>query len=225
MTENENTSALTTGSSSELRPTDASSTGRIQLFQEYDNSTEDFESYLDRFECYCELNGVSTGNQVLLFISSVGQEIYKRLKSISFPKAPKELSYDEIKNSLCSHFSPKPLPSVEKQKFRARKQGEQESFNEFLGSLKKLSVHCGFDSEGRLEEEILDQIITGIHNKQTQNYFLRTPNLTLGDAVKEALADELAVKGVENLHSRNPKISSILGNGNLSGIIFLFSAL
>lgn len=96
-----------------------------------------------------------------------------------------------------------------KQKFRSHKQGLNESFADFLLSIKHLSQNCNFQGKSRFNEEIRNQIIFGIKNEDTQNYFLRTPNLTSDDVIKKAIADEEVNLGVSEFKNYNRSINKI----------------
>lgn len=53
-----------------------------------------------------------------------------------------------------------------------------------------ISINCDFQDKGRLSKELKDQTITGIFSESTQNYFLRTDDLTFNKVVSKAIAGE-----------------------------------
>ncbi|XP_039283502.1 uncharacterized protein LOC120351211 [Nilaparvata lugens] len=68
--------------------------------------------------------------------------------------------------------------------------------------------------EERLEEELRDQIIFGIHDKATQNYFLRTKDLTYSMVHDKAFADEQASVGVTLLNQSQGSFNDTQGTVN-----------
>lgn len=169
------------------------------LFQSFNERTENMEDYLERFDIFTEVQEIDETKKVRFFLSSLDASMYGKLKILATPNKPVDLTFNEISTLLLQFHNPKPLTCTERQRFRGRKQNVGESFNSFLTSLKEISRNCGFVGQARLEEELRDQIIAGIANENTQNYFLRTDNLSLKDVMDKALADEQASHGVNNL--------------------------
>lgn len=78
-------------------------------------------------------------------------------------------------------------------------QQEGENFREFLAELKKLSLHCGFGDNTRLEEELLEQLVRGIQDDRLRTQFLSTPELTFEQVVNKATAAEIAKLDADKL--------------------------
>ncbi|BES91549.1 Hypothetical protein NTJ_04358 [Nesidiocoris tenuis] len=113
-------------------------------FHEYVEDREPFEDYMERFEAYCKLRDVSEADQVLLFISKRGP-LYSTLKKLVYPKKPCDLQFKDIKDKLLGHLAPVPLQSLQRIKFRGRRQKESEPFNEFYADLKAMAATTGGD--------------------------------------------------------------------------------
>ncbi|CAB0017581.1 unnamed protein product [Nesidiocoris tenuis] len=160
-------------------------------FREFHSDREKFTDYIDQFEAYCALHNVPKKKEVLLFISSIGP-LYSTLKQLCYPSLCKEKTFEELKVILTSHLEPIPLPNLERHKFRARKQAENESFNSFLCDLKGLSANCDFKTQERINEELVDQIINGVRSDELRNRLLKLSKLSFQNAVAHALADEQA---------------------------------
>jgi len=166
-------------------------------FEKFDKAAEDFDAYLDRFTCFMECYAIDENQFTRFFIASVGPQTYSLLKQLCVPKKPSEMQYSELVSKLKTHLNPKPLVDTERHKFGQRMQRENENFSQFLAALKELSVNCEFTGEKCLEEELKRQILAGIRNKHTQNYFFATPGLTLDMVIQKAIADEQAAVGVQ----------------------------
>ncbi|XP_065225166.1 uncharacterized protein K02A2.6-like [Planococcus citri] len=176
------------------------------IFEPFIESNEDFVSYTERFDCYTEYCQIT--NKVSFFIASVGAKTYQLLIKLAAPSKPKDLTYDKIIKLLTDHYCPAPLTDVCINKFRARKQLEHESFNDFYAALKQLAIGCKYATVARLNEELRAQIISGIRDSTVQAHYL-SANLTLQEVIDKAVASENAKKGVEELRkSETPSVSA-----------------
>src|SRR5277367_57566 len=90
-----------------------------QRFEAYNSEIENFELYIDRFECYLDLEGVPEGEKVKELIASMGPKVYAQLAALVLPKKPKDLTYKQVKDKLQGYLMPKPLSWSERLKFRA----------------------------------------------------------------------------------------------------------
>lgn len=106
--------------------------------------------------------------KVTYLLASIGNDAFTKLETLVTPRYVTGCTYKEIKEALVGHYQPKPLVTSRRHDFRARFQKKGESFADFLADLKKLSKHCGFDNNDRLEEEISDQITQNIRNETTK---------------------------------------------------------
>lgn len=165
---------------------------QVKLFEPFDGSKgEEMISYFERFELYCETMEIKP-EKAKLILSSIGGEAYSKLKTLVTPKDVRQCSYVEIKAAFGKHYNPSHLIVMERHNFRERKQKEEEPFRDFLADLKKLSLHCGFGSNLRLEEELIEQIVRGIRNDRLRAHFLSTSDLTLDRVINKVLAEEKA---------------------------------
>lgn len=125
----------------------------VKLFQTLDViKGEEVSSYFERFELYCETLDIKAERWPKLILSNIEGEAYMRLKILVIPKEVRHCDYAEIKTAFERHFNPSHLIVMERHNFRNRRQREEENFRDFLADLKKLSLHCGFGNNNRLEE-------------------------------------------------------------------------
>lgn len=115
-----------------------------------------------------------------MFITWSGESMYDILKSLTIPKKPSEVSYEDILKLLKKHFTPKRNKRAERYKFYKAIQQTGETLNDFIIRLKSLSQTCMFgdffDNEKGdniaklkikvLDEALTDKFITGIRNEK-----------------------------------------------------------
>lgn len=90
-------------------------------------------------------------------------------------------------------YDPLPLEIAENFRFHQRKQKEDESIQEFLAALQKLSLHYKFGDY--LRTALRNQFVFGLANKRIQARLLEIPDLTLDKVTQVATTMELSEKG------------------------------
>ena len=70
----------------------------------YDKNVEDFKSYSERVTLFMTANDVKEEKQVAVFLSVLGAQTYKLLKSLLTPESPEKKSVDELIKVLETHF-------------------------------------------------------------------------------------------------------------------------
>uniref|UniRef100_A0A8D8WUW2 Retrotransposon gag domain-containing protein n=1 Tax=Cacopsylla melanoneura TaxID=428564 RepID=A0A8D8WUW2_9HEMI len=108
------------------------------------NQSSDARAWLQQFEVYCTLNDIPAAKKVLLFISYLGTEPYKILRELCLPSAPNEKTFAQLKTILTDFVAPAPNFLMQRYHFRDRRQQPEESLQEYVKELKKLSEFCMF---------------------------------------------------------------------------------
>lgn len=106
---------------------------------EFDPRTQNFESYLERFELFISANDVKQEKVLPVFLTAIGAETYEVLKSLVVPDTPADKTFAEVKQLLKGHYSPSSSVIAERCKFNRRVQHEQESVEDFIVELKHLA--------------------------------------------------------------------------------------
>ena len=169
--------------------------GRITAFQAEDES---ISAYLERVELYFVANDIDAAKQVPILLSSIGAKTYELLRSLTAPKAPKEKSLKELKDTLTSHFEPAPIVIAERYRFHRREQKAGESIAEYVAELRRLTTHCKFeDTVDYLEESLRDRFVCGLRTEGTKKRLLTEKKLTFASAVELAQSLETASKDAQ----------------------------
>lgn len=178
-------------------PVPAALIGKLDSF---DESAEDWTSYIERVDEYFVLNGLPDEKKVAAIITSMGTKTYSILRKLTTPSKPSEKTYEEIKKHLSDYFSPAPLEMSERHRFYKIVQKEGETANEYMAELRRLSQNCNFGPF--LDQALRDKFVCGLRSVQVQQRLLTMKKLTLKHALDEAVAHELAAKDIAEFKNR-----------------------
>ena len=105
----------------------------------FDEKSEKFSDYADRFEAYVAANDIDNDKKVNVFLAVIGPDAYKLLKNLCDPENPITKTFTRLSQLLQGHFEPAPIVIAERHKFYTASQEESESVSEFVVRLKKLA--------------------------------------------------------------------------------------
>lgn len=165
----------------------------------YDESSEQWSTYVERFEHFIEANDVPAGKKAAVFLSVIGATTYGLLRSLLAPEKPSSKTYKDLVDTLDGHFSPKPIVIAERFRFHKRNQEEGETIAQYVAVLKKLSEHCDFGAH--LQDAMRDRLVCGLNNEAIQRKLLTEEKLDYKKAVDVALAMETVAR--ESLHLKS----------------------
>eukprot|EP00731_Ephydatia_muelleri_P017286 Em0010g384a len=167
---------------------------------EFDSTSEDWPSYVERMEQYFAANDVGDETKKRAILLSVcGSSTYRLIRSLLAPVKPGEKSYSDIVALVTTHLNPKPSVIVQRFKFNCRVRGEVEPIADFVAALRALSEHCEFGMS--LEDVLRDRLVCGINNPSIQRRLLGEGGLTFKKALELSLSMELANKGSSELQA------------------------
>ncbi|GFX19266.1 uncharacterized protein K02A2.6 [Trichonephila clavipes] len=95
-------------------------------FDKFDKENENFDSFIERFETYLDVQNVPIANRAKVFVSSLSAKLYQLLKNLLAPDIPSDQTLDKLKDALKKHLTPKPLIIPSRHKLLNRKQTEGE---------------------------------------------------------------------------------------------------
>ncbi|KAL2077680.1 hypothetical protein ACEWY4_027184 [Coilia grayii] len=173
--------------------------GLLGHIDAYDESSEQWSTYVERFEHFVVANDVPDAKRVAVFLSVIGATTYGLLRSLLAPDKPGSKTYRHLVDTLNSHFSPKPIVIAERFRFHKRNQEEGESVAQYVAVLKKLSEHCDFGAH--LQDALRDRLVCGLNNENIQRKLLTEETLTFQRAVDTALSMEAVARESQHLKS------------------------
>lgn len=154
-----------------------------------DESEEDFETYLQRFEHYLKASCIEDENSKRsAYLTVVGRRSFKVLKDLGFPCKSEEKSYDEIVAVLTKHYQPEVIDIAERFVFGEHKQEDGEKVSAYSLALKELVMRCNFGSFR--DQALTGRFIVGLRDPATQKELLRTKGLTFQAALATAKRNE-----------------------------------
>ena len=70
----------------------------------FDDAGSDVESYLERLDCYFDLAKTEADQKATLLLCGLSAKQYQTLRDLVAPAVPKSRSFDELKETLISHY-------------------------------------------------------------------------------------------------------------------------
>ena len=185
----------------------------------YNESEEDFDSYVSRVKMYFVANEVDDDKQVAAFFTLAGAKVFGLARDLLSPQKPEESTLTVVLSTLKKHYKPKPVLIYERYKFYSRAQKSGESVNGFVAALKALAHTCEFGAT--LSEMLRDRFVMGLASEKIQQALLAETDLTYDKAVSMATAREAASKDVQAMASGSvhyvPSSQSVSKKGFVSG--------
>ena len=140
-----------------------SSSHRYVLHRRFDNRDGNWRDYIERFEFYCDAQGIADPTQRrALFLSGVGQNAYRRIKTILAPALLTTVSYQNIIETILGYFEPKPSAIVSRFRFHQKCQGAAQGIQEFVTELKVMADRCEFGP--CLDHMLRDRFVCGLNH-------------------------------------------------------------
>ncbi|GFV62457.1 uncharacterized protein K02A2.6 [Trichonephila clavipes] len=116
-------------------------------FDKFDEENENFDSFIERFETYLDVQNVPIANRAKVFVSSLSAKLYQLLKNLLAPDIPSDQTLGKLKDARKKHLTPKPLIIPSRHKFLNRKQTEEEGVSTYIAELRALAMNCDYDKD------------------------------------------------------------------------------
>src|SRR5882762_7000510 len=154
--------------------------------------------YIAQLEQKFIVHDVQEDKKLPILLSYMGSGTFDLLCDLISPKEPSDFRYDQVVNTLASHFSPAPLEIAENFRLHQLKQSEGESIKTFAADLQKLSKFCNLGTY--LKTALRNQFVWGLKSESMQKRLLSEKNLTYETAVEIAYGMETAARDSAELH-------------------------
>uniref|UniRef100_A0A6P7GMJ4 Uncharacterized protein LOC114344216 n=1 Tax=Diabrotica virgifera virgifera TaxID=50390 RepID=A0A6P7GMJ4_DIAVI len=159
-----------------------------------------WKKFKNSFELYSIATGCKEKSQQIqaaVFLHCIGEDVLDHFElSLNLTEAEKQ-NYEVLIKKFEKEFVPQSNLSVESHKFNRREQEPGESFDSFLGDLRRLASGCDF---GALKDRLVkDRIVIGIRDKKTKDRLLRETNLSLAKTIEICKAAEQTEEYVRQL--------------------------
>ncbi|GFU07178.1 transposon Tf2-9 polyprotein [Trichonephila clavipes] len=170
-------------------------------FDKFDEENENFDSFIERFETYLDIQNVPIANRAKVFVSSLSAKLYQLLKNLLAPDIPSDQTLDKLKDALKKHLTPKPLIIPSRHKFLNRKQTEGEGISTYIAELRALAMNCDYDKD-MLNIMLRDVFVSGLRDKMILDRLFEEDNINLEKTLNIALAMEKAFRGTNDIMGR-----------------------
>ncbi|GFS65869.1 retrovirus-related Pol polyprotein from transposon 412 [Trichonephila clavipes] len=170
-------------------------------FDKFDEENENFDSFIERFETYLDVQNVPIANRAKVFVSSLSAKLYQLLKNLLAPDIPSDQTLDKLKDALKKHLTPKPLIIPSRHKFLNRKQTEGEGISTYIAELRALAMNCDYDKD-MLSIMLRDVFVSGLRDKMILDRLFEEDNINLEKTLNIALAMEKAFRGTNDIMGR-----------------------
>ncbi|GFT43087.1 transposon Tf2-6 polyprotein [Trichonephila clavipes] len=170
-------------------------------FDKFDEENENFDSFIERFETYLDVQNVPIANQAKVFVSSLSAKLYQLLKNLLAPDIPSDQMLDKLKDALKKHLTPKPLIIPSRHKLLNRKQTEGEGISTYIAELRALAMNCDYDKD-MLSIMLRDVFVSGLRDKMILDRLFEEDNINLEKTLNIALAMEKAFRGTNDIMGR-----------------------
>lgn len=166
------------------------------------NIAEGWKKWIKKFTTFLvatESDKKSDEVKIAILLHAVGEDGQEKFETFELTEA-KQKVYKEVVKAFEDYCIPKKNETVCRHKYFQRTQKEDETFDEFLSDLKKLSLDCAF---GELKDSLLrDKIVSGINNTQLKDRLLREEDLKLERCIQLCRTAELASQRMETLQNK-----------------------
>uniref|UniRef100_H2ZXE1 Peptidase A2 domain-containing protein n=1 Tax=Latimeria chalumnae TaxID=7897 RepID=H2ZXE1_LATCH len=160
--------------------------GPIGKISEFDETREDFDSYLERYEMWMDANEIGRKASKCFPVCN------RTPSKLIAPDKPKDKAYLQLAQILTGHYKPKPLIIVEWSRFYCQDQKDSGTIIDYIVALKQFLTNCEFGAF--LSEALRDRFVCGLKNESIQKKPLSEKDLIFQSASEIALAMELASK-------------------------------
>ena len=169
------------------------------------------EQYFKRLRFYLIAKDKLAVSKAVL-LSSCGTQAFALIETLFSPHdvEDEEVTYDDIKDRVLSHLTPKRILHHERHKLHSLTQGS-DSTSTFVQRLQDQASRCRF---GELRDDlVLTQFIFGLREKELREKLLAKTELTLDAAIAECLTSETVQEAV---NSGDASVSAVISETKLA---------
>ena len=142
--------------------------------------SQKWEKWKKAFEYFLTASGINDdGRMKAVLLHMAGRETQVVYETLNVAAGA---TYTQAMTALNNHFTETRNVTFERTQFRNAKQRSDESIDEFITRLRKLSEHCEYGA--RQDTEIRDQLIAACTSKRYRRKLLEQQNLTLVQAIE-----------------------------------------
>ncbi|XP_029163050.1 uncharacterized protein K02A2.6-like [Nylanderia fulva] len=173
----------------------------------FDSANTTWKRWLQRLQGAFMIFGIKDQARVPYLLHYVGPTAFDMLSDRLDPVDPFTGRYDDLVRCLQEYYAPAPLEIAENFTFHQRKQQEDESVQQYVAALRKLSIHCKFGNY--LNTALRNQLVFGLRNKKAQSRLLEKTDLDFDEAVRTAVTMELSDKSSAQMKETSAEAAGV----------------
>jgi hypothetical protein len=151
-----------------------------------------FKEQWDNYEVATGIKEESAEKRGAIFLTCIGTDAYDVYRSMEFETGVDKKKIDVITTAFKAFCVGNVNVTYERYVFNKRTQENGESFDIFLGDLRRMARSCQF--EGVCDSMIRDRIVVGVRDDATRHKLLQQRDLTLARAIDICKASEAAAR-------------------------------
>ncbi|XP_058449047.1 uncharacterized protein LOC131429009 [Malaya genurostris] len=149
-----------------------------------------FAQYIEQLEYVFINNNVPEQKYKTSFLAVCGVTVFSEIKKLFPGHDIKNLTYQQITESLKKRFDKCDSEVIHSYKFWSRRQGKYEKSEDFVIAVKVLAEQCGFGTFK--DRAIRDLLVIGVYNRDIQKRLCDEDDLTATRAEKLILNHEIS---------------------------------
>lgn len=172
---------------------------------------ENWSAYQQQFECFLLLNEINQDKKVPLLITKLSTKVYELLTTLCIPETPLNQTYEKLCEKLTKYYHPGKNNALHQAEFRKRCQKQNESIEQYIIELKRLSKNCNFRN---FDDEIKERLLNGTFCDSIRFELLKQADKSLQQLTHIGKTAEIAYKLAfhpENKEREQPQIFKLKG--------------
>jgi len=167
----------------------AQATGSLAI-EVFDPANTTWRRWLQRLQGAFMIFGIKDQTRIPYLLHYVGPTAFDMISDRLDPVDPFTGRYDDLVKMLQEYYAPAPLEIAEN--FTFHQQRDDESVQQYVAALRKLSIHCKFGDY--LNIALRNQLVFGLRSSKAQSRLLEKTDLDFDEAVRIAASMELSDK-------------------------------
>ena len=115
--------------------------GTVGKLEEFDPKSDTMTAYIERAMFFFDANNTPGDKRAATFLRILFRYLFRNLM---LPEKVYGKSLDQVTKVLLNHYEPKPLVISECFNYNRRNQEPNESIQDYIAELRRLTVHCDY---------------------------------------------------------------------------------
>lgn len=187
------------------------------------NVAENWKRFRQEFEIFLTASGLdekSDKRKVMVMLNVMGSEGLEIYNQFRYDEGPDHAEDHHVLGIVMNKFeaycNPIKNETYERHVFTHRMQGSDESIDQYVTELKRLSENCNY---GTMKESMIrDQVVSGCRDEETKLRLLREPDLTLETAMKFCRAAETSKQHKSAMEKGASSVKGQSADSNVHGV-------